>query len=63
MGLAQQIRVLTALPKDRGVIFSTYMMAFQPPETPIPEDLMASVGTACMWYTDIHTGKTPIHMK
>lgn len=34
--------------------------------TPAPgiiESLLASLGTACTWYTDIHRGKTSIHIK
>lgn len=35
----------------------------QPPITPGSGDLMASVCTACPGYTDIHTDKTPLHIK
>jgi hypothetical protein len=47
------LRALTALPEDLG-LSSSYMM---PPLFWVPEH------QACMGYTDIHAGKTPMHIK
>jgi hypothetical protein len=57
MEMAQWSQTLTALLEDQGSIYiSIYLF-----ETPIPGDPMAP--EACPWCTDIHLGKTAIHIK
>lgn len=61
---AEQFRVLVALEKAPGLIHKTHS-SLQSFVTSVPGNLIPSHGThehkSCMWYTDIHAGKTPPH--
>ena len=55
--MTQQLKALTALPKERGLIPST-VESYHSPGTPVPGDLKSSPGLQgyCIhMYTDIHT--------
>lgn len=47
--MAQGLRVLTTLPEDLGLNLSTHMAVYDQSQG-IQRPLLASWGTACMWY-------------
>lgn len=60
--MAQGLKALATLPEDHSSSPSTHTMThnhlqflFQSIQCP----LLASVGSACTWYTDMHSGKHP----
>lgn len=64
--MAQRLREMTALPVDKGLVLNTHIVAnntlqlqFQVIQCPF----LTSVGAACMWCRDMHTGKIPMHIK
>lgn len=63
--MAQQFGALCGPSEDPGSVVGTVVinncleLQFQE----IQHLLLASVGTGCTWYTDIHVGQTPIHIK
>jgi hypothetical protein len=57
---------MTALPEDQDLIPSTHMVAYNHLKLQFQGiwlPLMASVGTACLWYKVTHAGKLLIHIK
>ena len=61
----QQLRAWAALPEDQSSNPSTHMSA-RNNQLPSPRDLTPSFGLWALhtkWYTDVHAGKTPIHIK
>ena len=64
--MVQQLKAPAALPKDLDSSPSTRRVAPNPLELQsqgLQCPLLASTGTACKWYIDMHLGKTPTHMK
>jgi hypothetical protein len=62
--VAEKVRVLAALAKALGSIHKTHS-SLQTSITLENLELLFGIHghSACMWYTDIHAGKTPIHIK
>lgn len=60
--VAQWLRMLSTLLEDL-LQFQTPMCQFTMSRTLVPEvwGLLASAGTACLWCTDRHAGKAPVH--
>ena len=61
--MAHQLRTQDALPEDPGSIPSTHTEAHTLQFQGIRHSLLVSESTACTWYMDTYTNKTPIHIK
>jgi hypothetical protein len=59
--MALLLKALAALPKDQDSNISTHKEAHTQP-TLIWCLIQAYLGTTCMWGTDKHAGKAPIHI-
>lgn len=63
--MAQQLRAFAILAEELGLNPSTHNGS-QLSVILVPEHLkssLASTGTACTYYTDVHAGRTPTHTK
>lgn len=65
--VVEWLRTLATLPVGPRFGFQNPQGSSQPSETTVPGDLITSSGfhgyQGCTWYTDVHAGQIPIHIK
>lgn len=59
------LRALTAVPENQSSLPSNHMVAHSLSIIPLPgiQSPLWLLWVPHMWHTDIHTGKSPIHIK